>query len=214
MPNGKSRDGEATGVIDVVMNFTSSLAASRFWEIRVSQIPFSQRAPAGCLQYFTGNEGIIQVTYPSSTPSKLEYNFCSLRLQTFNFAENGRHLSNQNYRACIRQGIGMCSIAYEPCNEQSFRIGPTHMPYRPPALNMGGGLYQNQNYQNPYQAQFGMYPQLQQIPQNVLYSQNGLNPFPNGIIGPNGMLIGPNGLPQMVGPTGQLNMVDPNAAIG
>lgn len=63
MPNGKSRDGEATGVVDVVMNFTSSLAASRFWEIRISQIPFSQRAPAGCLQYFTGNEGIIQVNF-------------------------------------------------------------------------------------------------------------------------------------------------------
>lgn len=61
VPNGKSRDGEATGVVDVIMNFTSSLAASRFWEIRVSQIPFSQRAAAGCLQYFTGNEGIIQV---------------------------------------------------------------------------------------------------------------------------------------------------------
>lgn len=61
MPSGKGRDGEPKGVIDVVMNFTSSLPASRFWEIRVSQIPFSQRAPAGCLQYFTGNDGVIQV---------------------------------------------------------------------------------------------------------------------------------------------------------
>lgn len=63
MPNGKARDGEATGEIEMLMNFTSSLAASRFWEIRVSQIPFSQRAPAGCLQYFTGLEGIIQVHF-------------------------------------------------------------------------------------------------------------------------------------------------------
>lgn len=59
--NGKSREGEAVRDIDVVMNFTSALPSSRFWEIRVSQIPFSQRAPTGCLQYFTGNDGVIQV---------------------------------------------------------------------------------------------------------------------------------------------------------
>lgn len=106
----------------------------------------------------------------------------------------------------------MCSIAYEPCNEQSFRIGPSQMPYRPNELNMGGGLYSN-----PYQTQFvqnGMYPS---VPQNGLYSSNGLmntNPLiaSNGMIGPNGMLIGPNGLPQMVGPTGMLNMLSPNVA--
>lgn len=61
MLNGKAKDGEANNTVEILMNFTSPFAASRFWEIRVSQIPFSQRAPAGCLQYFTGNEGIIQV---------------------------------------------------------------------------------------------------------------------------------------------------------
>lgn len=44
--------------------------------------------------------------------------------QTFNFAENGRHLANQNYRACIRQESDMCSIQYEPCFDRAFRIGP------------------------------------------------------------------------------------------
>lgn len=33
-------------------------------------------------------------------------------------------MANQDYRACVRQESGMCSIAYEPCDEQSFRIGP------------------------------------------------------------------------------------------
>lgn len=75
---------------------------SRLWEIRVSQIPFSQRAPAGCFQYFQGINGIIQ---------------------TFNFATNGRHLANHNYKSCVRQETGMCSIGYEPCDDQSFRIG-------------------------------------------------------------------------------------------
>lgn len=46
-------------------------------------------------------------------------------LQTFNFADNGRHLANQNYRICMRQEVEMCSIVYQPCDIQSFRIGPS-----------------------------------------------------------------------------------------
>lgn len=60
--NRKSRaDKGKAADIDLVMNFTNIFATARFWEVRVSQIPFSQRAPAGCLQYFVGNEGTIQV---------------------------------------------------------------------------------------------------------------------------------------------------------
>lgn len=40
-----------------------------------------------------------------------------------NYAENGRHLANQDYNICIRKEEGMCSIAYEPCDENSFKIG-------------------------------------------------------------------------------------------
>ncbi|XP_039501648.1 uncharacterized protein LOC120458160 [Drosophila santomea] len=88
--------------IDISLGLSSRLLPLRIWEISVVQIPFSQRAPAGCLQYHTGTEGIMQ---------------------TFNFAENGRHLANQNYRICVRQELDMCSIMYQPCDEQSFRIG-------------------------------------------------------------------------------------------
>ncbi|XP_058056711.1 uncharacterized protein LOC131208081 [Anopheles bellator] len=95
----KSRADES---IELEMNFATRSFAQRLWEIRVSQIPFSQRSPSGCMQYFIGTEGLIQ---------------------TFNFAENGRYLANHNYRACIRQEKNMCSVAYEPCDEQSFRIG-------------------------------------------------------------------------------------------
>ncbi|XP_037708323.1 uncharacterized protein LOC119546244 [Drosophila subpulchrella] len=88
--------------IDISLNLSSRLLPLRIWEMSVVQIPFIQRAPAGCLQYHTGTEGIMQ---------------------TFNFAENGRHLANQNYRICVRQELDMCSIMYQPCDEQSFRIG-------------------------------------------------------------------------------------------
>ncbi|KRJ97175.1 uncharacterized protein Dyak_GE18201, isoform B [Drosophila yakuba] len=88
--------------IDISLGLSSRLLPLRIWEMSVVQIPFIQRAPAGCLQYHTGTEGIMQ---------------------TFNFAENGRHLANQNYRICVRQELDMCSILYQPCDEQSFRIG-------------------------------------------------------------------------------------------
>lgn len=57
--NGKAKDND--NAIDIIMNFSNNSFTSRLWEIKVSQIPFSQRAPAGCLQYFTGENGIIQV---------------------------------------------------------------------------------------------------------------------------------------------------------
>lgn len=80
-------------------------AVSRLWEVKVTQIPFTQRAPAGCLQYHTGVKGLVQ---------------------TMNFADNGRHLANQDYNICMRQEEGMCSIAYEPCHENSFKIEPNN----------------------------------------------------------------------------------------
>lgn len=91
--------------IKITMSLTGKLPVSRFWEVRVIQIPFTERAPVGCLQYHRGMTGIIQ---------------------TMNYAENGRHLAEQDYNICIRQEEGMCSIAYEPCHEQAFRIGPNN----------------------------------------------------------------------------------------
>lgn len=63
--------------------------ASRMWEVRIIQVPFSERAPAGCLQYHTGVKGVVQ---------------------TMNFADNGRHLADQEYTICMRQEEGMCTI--------------------------------------------------------------------------------------------------------
>lgn len=45
-------------------------------------------------------------------------------VQTLNFADNGRHLANQDYNICIRQEEGFCGIAYEPCHENAFKIAP------------------------------------------------------------------------------------------
>ncbi|KAI8042412.1 uncharacterized protein LOC128263173 [Drosophila gunungcola] len=100
--NGSTSNSTGERFIDISLNLSNRLLPLRLWEMSVVQIPFNQRAPAGCLQYHTGREGIMQ---------------------TFNFAENGRHLANQNYRICVRQESDMCSIMYQPCDELSFRIG-------------------------------------------------------------------------------------------
>ena len=47
--------------MEIAIKFASRVIQTRFWEIRVMQIPFSQRAPAGCLQFYNSLEGIIQV---------------------------------------------------------------------------------------------------------------------------------------------------------
>lgn len=103
--------------LSVTINFTKT-NVERLWEIKVTQIPFDQRAPAGCLQYNTGRTGIIR---------------------TMNFADNGRHLSDQEYTICNRQEEGMCSIAYEPCDENSFRIGQTPPEVEDDDIGSGGG---------------------------------------------------------------------------
>lgn len=54
---------ESPKEIEINLKFASRFLPSRLWEIRIAQIPFSQRAPAGCLQYFTGKEGFFQVIY-------------------------------------------------------------------------------------------------------------------------------------------------------
>jgi hypothetical protein len=52
-PKARAENQELT--INVNMNKRS--VATRLWEIRITQIPFSSKAPAGCMQYFTGTEG-------------------------------------------------------------------------------------------------------------------------------------------------------------
>ncbi|KAF7281515.1 hypothetical protein GWI33_004595 [Rhynchophorus ferrugineus] len=88
--------------VEITMTL-SKKAVTRFWEVIVTQIPFTQRAPPGCLQYHEGDRGLIQ---------------------TMNFADNGRHLAEQDYTICVRQELNMCSIIYEPCHENAFRIAP------------------------------------------------------------------------------------------
>lgn len=63
VPGTETMGRQEISDIELFMNFTDRFAATRLWEIRIAQIPFSQRAPSGCLQYFTSANGIIQVLF-------------------------------------------------------------------------------------------------------------------------------------------------------
>lgn len=150
---------------------------------------------------------------------------CFNIFKTFNFAENGRHLSNQKYKACIRQEAKMCSIAYEPCNEHSFRIGPNRLretysnQLAPSPYGYNSAFpYQTNPYQiNPYQTN-PYYPNLALNNPNPIIGPNGMlmpNPYAtNGILPPNRIVYDANGSPAVLSPNGMLTPINPNALTG
>lgn len=48
---------QETQEVTINVNLNKRSVSTRLWEIRISQIPFSSKAPSGCLQHFTGIEG-------------------------------------------------------------------------------------------------------------------------------------------------------------
>ncbi|XP_066588405.1 uncharacterized protein [Prorops nasuta] len=101
---------------------------SRMWEMRVVQLGFEDRAPAGCLQYFRSANGT---------------------LRTLNYLPNGRYLAGQDYLLCVRQEKGMCGISYEACTNESFRIGSERFFGDGPAGNTSMTLTSGSNGQGP-----------------------------------------------------------------
>ncbi|KAM7354515.1 uncharacterized protein ACRADG_006165 [Cochliomyia hominivorax] len=158
---GRNNTNDTTMEIDINLSFATRFLPTRLWEIRIAQIPFSQRAPAGCLQYFTGTEGV---------------------LQTFNFADNGRHLANQDYRICMRQEMDMCSIVYQPCDQESFRIGPSLSNSINGATNINqfGMEQQIQNDGTNSDNNNGMNPQMQVLADDTSNDQIGITTTTTG----------------------------------
>jgi len=90
----------------------SSADSTKNWRIKVSQIECSSRwrAPAGCLQYYTGVNNVFT---------------------SFNWdgtSTSARQLAAQNFKICFRQEEGMCKINYNesPIGDSSmnaFELG-------------------------------------------------------------------------------------------
>jgi len=83
---------------------TATTATTSAFTIKITQIKCNakNKAPEGCLQYFTESSGTFQ---------------------TFNYnAAAGRHLANQDYCFCFRADRTACTICYTPT---SAATGPT-----------------------------------------------------------------------------------------
>jgi len=78
--------------------------ATRSWSIRVTQLECTSDnlAPAGCTQYFFGDD--------------------SGTVKTYNYAGNNYHLANQNQVQCIRREKGNCKICYAAVALTDFAI--------------------------------------------------------------------------------------------
>lgn len=78
-----------------------TVSVTRQWAIKVSQYScdFGNKAPSGCVQYFTGTSGVIT---------------------TFNWA-NKVHLANQAQKVCVRRERNQCTICYSAA-DADFRI--------------------------------------------------------------------------------------------
>jgi len=90
----------AAGTVAIVTNAANAAGGTKSWRIKVSQIECDSatRAPNGCLQYFFENTNTVQT-----------FNWDG---ETARANAAGGLLAAQDYRACIRQNAGMCSIQW------------------------------------------------------------------------------------------------------
>merc|ERR1712088_595021 len=86
--------------ITIATHTNAASGGTKNWRIKVSQIECDSeyRAPQGCLQYFFENVNTI---------TSLNWDGLATRSGT-----GGGVLANQDYRICIKQNPGMCSIEY------------------------------------------------------------------------------------------------------
>lgn len=118
----------------------------------------------------------------------------------------------------------MCSIAYEPCNTNSFRIGPRRQlnPYQSQYQNQLIQPYPNFPVGAPYPYQANPYQANPYYPGaalgNPIITPNGVvlpSPYaPNGVIAPSRIVYDANGNPSIIDPNGVLIPVNPNALGG
>ncbi|KAL4720457.1 hypothetical protein ACJJTC_018116 [Scirpophaga incertulas] len=107
--NSESREEEELGgARGLRLVIRSRGEGPRLWLLRLALLPLAHAAPHGCLQYHTAVNGTIK---------------------TFNYASNGRHLSRQRYRVCVRRGAGACAVRYWPCGPRAFRIADPGLSY-------------------------------------------------------------------------------------
>ncbi|XP_068200520.1 uncharacterized protein [Palaemon carinicauda] len=90
-------DPNSTGALKVTVD-RSTTTVSRKWNIKVKQIPCTstERAPSGCLQYYTETSGNVQ-----------SFNFQS------SITQGTPQIASQSYGVCINMATGYCGVIWE-----------------------------------------------------------------------------------------------------
>ncbi|XP_076045415.1 uncharacterized protein LOC143027768 [Oratosquilla oratoria] len=122
------------GAIKVQVDRAGAAAAGadRSWNIKIAQIPCNSRnrAPTGCLQYFTTTSGTVSsFNYQTTSPKA---------------ADNtpGTHqLANHDYSICIEPAAGYCGIQWFPdpeAKENAFLLTGTTVGVDPDLVGYKG----------------------------------------------------------------------------
>uniref|UniRef100_A0A182JV11 CUB domain-containing protein n=1 Tax=Anopheles christyi TaxID=43041 RepID=A0A182JV11_9DIPT len=104
---------------------------NRLWNIELSQIACAsaERAPVGCLQYYTDESGEI---------SSLNYGLGENPALNTVGARGSRQLANTNYGICIRPAAAKCSVTYSlpPNDRYAFTLSGDAIAVDPALLGM------------------------------------------------------------------------------
>uniref|UniRef100_A0AAG5D896 CUB domain-containing protein n=1 Tax=Anopheles atroparvus TaxID=41427 RepID=A0AAG5D896_ANOAO len=93
------------GAITIRVATNGGVSFNRLWNMELSQIACAsaERAPVGCLQYYTETSGEI---------SSFNYGLGANPALTAVGTRGSRQLANTNYGICIRPAGGRCSVTY------------------------------------------------------------------------------------------------------
>ncbi|XP_053664335.1 uncharacterized protein LOC128713500 [Anopheles marshallii] len=120
-----------SGPISLRIATNGDISFNRLWNIELSQIACAsaERAPVGCLQYYTDDSGEI---------SSLNYGLGENPALNTVSARGSRQLANTNYGICIRPAAARCSITYSlPSNDRyAFTLSGDAIAVDPALLGM------------------------------------------------------------------------------
>uniref|UniRef100_A0A182WBF9 CUB domain-containing protein n=1 Tax=Anopheles minimus TaxID=112268 RepID=A0A182WBF9_9DIPT len=120
-----------SGPISLRIATNGDVSFNRLWNIELSQIACAsaERAPAGCLQYYTE---------PSGEISSLNYGLGENPAMNTVGARGSRQLANTNYGICIRPAAARCSITYSlpPNDRYAFTLTSDAVAIDPALLGM------------------------------------------------------------------------------
>lgn len=101
--------------ISIAFETTASVTFNRQWQLKITQLQCDSvaRAPAGCLQYYMEDTGVIT-----------SFNYQPAPNSNLNSAGvlGSRQLANTQYGICVRMAANQCSITWRQTDTYAFTM--------------------------------------------------------------------------------------------